>query len=323
MTALAALMFVGALFVWFSRLERSGRSAAVVGILVAIVLLDAVIYQNQNEVPTGLFHPEYREQSFRLLDILIPAAILARLLHRPQAAGSPLTLLWLAFLVWIATAGIVGAYAGNPLKIVAFQGKAIIYLGAFLIAAGVPIEQYVADRRIERFLTWIAGLALALIAGDLTGIALNADLPLLALANFGGLGADAATMFSGLGVVALALGLLARDGRRRLLAIAAVLLITPAVADQRSAFIALGLAVMIVVGATLVSRRRIAVTPTEALVACGTVAFLLLASTVPAVIGNRTIKLPLQDRLTTTFGSYEEVLTTRDRINQWEAGRAR
>lgn len=319
MTAFAALILVAGLFVWFGRLERTGRSVTVVATVVAIVLLDTVIYQDQNEVPLGLFHPEYRDQSFRLLDILIPAAIIARLLHRTPTPGSPIALLWLAWLAWLATAGIVGVYEGNSLTLVAYEGKAIIYVGAFLVASGVPLEQYVADRRVERFLAWTAGLALVLIATDLGGVAVSANLPLLALDDFGVLGSDAATMFSGLGVIALALGLLAGAQRGRLLAIALVLLVTPAFADQRAAFVALGVAVGIVAVALALSPRRLRVTPTEAGLATLAISGMLLLSTVPAVVGNRTVKLPLQDQLSTTFGSYEEVLTTKDRLNQWAA----
>ena len=322
MTAFAALIVVGGLFVVFSRLQSRGQSAAIVGTVFAIVLLDAVMYQDQNAVPIGLFHPEYREQTFRLPDILIPVAILVCLLRRPASPGSPVVLVWLAFLVWLATAGLVGAYEGNPLSIVAFQGKAIIYLAVFLVAARVPVEQYLARGRLERYLSWAAGLALLVIATDLAGVALSADIPLLPLEGFGAMGSDAATMFSGLGVIALAVGLLEERRRRdRLLACAAVLLATPVIANQRAAFIALGLAVAIVVAGVLLSRRRIAVKPAEAMLAAGAVVALLLISTVPAVIGNSPVKLPLQDQLSTTFGSYEEVLTTQDRINQWTQAR--
>ena len=106
-----------------------------------------MIYPDQNEVPLGLFHPEYREQSFRLRghphpgrDPRPPAARAAR------SPGSPVVLLWLAFLVWLATAGLVGVYEGNPLSLVAFQGKAIIYLERLPVAASVPLEQYLARR---------------------------------------------------------------------------------------------------------------------------------------------------------------------------------
>lgn len=323
MTALGALIVVGGLFVMFSRLQSRGQSAAIIAAVFAIVLLEAVIYPDQSNVPTGLFHPEYRKQTFRLVDILIPVVIVVCLLGRPASPGSPVVLVWLAFLVWLATAGLIGAYEGHPLSIVAFQGKAIIYLGVFVAAASVPVEQYLARGRLERYLGWAAGLALLVILTDLGGVALSASIPLVPLESFGAIGSDAATMFSGLGVIALAVGLLARGrGQRlRLLASAGVLLSTPAFAGQRAAFIALGLAVVIVIGAIVFSRRRVAVKPTEAMLAAGAVVALLLISTVPALIGDSPVKLPLQDQLSTTFGSYEEVLTTQDRVNQWTQAR--
>lgn len=318
-TAIAALIVAGALFAWFGRLERAGNAPAVVATVFAVVLLDAVIYADQNVVPTGLLHPEFGGESFRLLDVVIPAAILARLLHRPRTGGTPVTLAWLALLAWLATAGLIGVYEGNAPAIVAFQAKAIIYLGALLVAAGVPLGEYVARPRLERFVGVCAGLALALTAVDLAGIAVTADLPLVPLDGFGVMGADAATIFSSLGVLALVLALLQGDRRLPLLACATVLLATPAFADQRAAFIALGVALAVAAVAMLGSRRRVRLTPTEVGLAATAVVGLLLITAVPAVVGQQPVKLPLQDRLTTTFTGYEEVLTTMDRLNQWSA----
>lgn len=322
MTALLALLLAGGLLVWFMRLERSGRSVTVIAFLLALVIAEAAIYQSQNEIPVGLFHPEYRSLSFRLLDIVIPVAILARLLQRARThPANPTVLLWLALLAWLATAGFVGAYEGNALTLVGFHGKVIIYLGALVLAAGVPIEQYLAKGRVERFLGWTAALALALVATDVANIAITRDLPLLPLQDLGTLGSDAATIFSGLGALALAIGLFSAERRGRLLAAAVPLLAAPAVADQRAAFIALGLALATVVAGMLLSGRRVRVTPTEGGLAVAAVAAILLVSALPGFIGDRPVKLPLQDELTTTFASYEELLTTRDRLNQWSSAR--
>jgi O-antigen ligase len=321
MTAILALPLTGALFTWFIRQERAGRAVNVVVFLLGLVIVESVIYQSQNEIPIGLFHPEYKSLSFRLLDIVIPAAILAHLLQRRRspAPPSPTLLLWLALLAWLATAAAVGAYDGNPLKLVGFHGKAIIYLGVLLVAAAVPLEQYIEKGRLERFLGWTAGLAVVLIATDIANVAITRDLPLLPLQDLGTMGTDAATIFTGLGALALAVGLFSAERRGRLLATAVPLLVTPAVADQRAAFIALALALATVIGGMLLSHRRVRVTPTEGGLAIAAVAAILLISALPGFIGDTTVKLPLQDELTTTFTSYEEVLTTRDRLNQWAA----
>jgi O-antigen ligase len=322
MTAILALLLTGALFVWFMRLERAGRPVVVVGFLLGLLIFEAAYYQSQNEIPVGLFHPDYRSLSFRLVDIVIPAALLARLLQRSRGRPTNTTvLLWLAYLAWLATAGVVGAYNDNPLKLVGFHGKEIIYLGALVLAADVPLEQYVAERRIERFLAWSTALALLLVGADVARVDVTRDVPLLALQNFGVLGTDVATIFSGLGALALVLGLFAHERRGRLLAMAVVLLCTPAFADQRAAFLALGAALATVLAGMLFSRRHVRVTPTEAGLAVAAVVALLLTSALPALTSDRPVKLPLQDRLTTTFTSYEEVLTTRDRLNQWSSAR--
>ncbi|MGH2919523.1 MAG: O-antigen ligase family protein [Solirubrobacteraceae bacterium] len=318
MTIVAAVVFTGLLLLWLHRLERTGRGVVVVAVVLAIILAESLLYQSQNEIPPGLIHPEYRGFSFRLIDIVIPAALLARLIQRTR--GRPVNtsvLLWVVFAVWLAAAGLLGAYEGNRLQLVAFHGKAIIYLGVLVLAATVPLHEYLAKDRLERFLTGAACAALAFIALDVAGVGVTRDLPLLPLQDFGVLGSDAATLFASLGAVALALGLLAEQGGGRLLAVAVALLAAPAVADQRAAFIGLAVSLAVVALAMAFSRRRVRVTPTEIGLAALAVAALLALSTTGEVITGGEGKLPLQDRLTTTFTSYEETLTTGDRLNQW------
>ncbi|MGH2839640.1 MAG: O-antigen ligase family protein [Solirubrobacteraceae bacterium] len=318
MTIVAAVVFTGLLLLWLHRLERTGRGVVVVAVVLAIILAESLLYQSQNEIPPGLIHPEYRGFSFRLIDIVIPAALLARLIQRTR--GRPVNtsvLLWVVFAVWLAAAGLLGAYEGNRLQLVAFHGKAIIYLGVLVLAATVPLHEYLAKDRLERFLTGAACAALAFIALDVAGVGVTRDLPLLPLQDFGVLGSDAATLFTSLGAVALALGLLAEQGGGRLLAVAVALLAAPAVADQRAAFIGLAVSLAVVALAMAFSRRRVRVTPTEIGLAALAVAALLALSTTGEVITGGEGKLPLQDRLTTTFTSYEETLTTGDRLNQW------
>ncbi len=321
MTAILALLLTGGLFAWFLRLERDGRAVVVVAFLLGLVIAECALYQSQNEIPVGIFHPEYEGLSFRWLDIVIAAAILARLLQRTRTLSHTSTLLWLALLAWLATAGVVGAYEGNPMQIVAFHGKVIIYLGALLLACGVPLRDYLRRGRLERFLCWTAALALVLVATDIAGISVTRDLPILPLQDLGTLGSDLATIFTSLGALALALGLFAPERRGRLIAAAVVLLATPAVADQRAAFIALALSLATVIGGMLLSRRRVHVTPTEAALAIAAVAAIVLTSALPGLLGDEAVKLPLQEKIATTFTSYEEVLTTRDRLNQWAAAR--
>lgn len=319
MTAILALLLSGGLLAWFLRLERDGRSVVVVALLLGLVIVESALYESQNEIPAGIFHPELGALSFRLLDVVIPAAILARLLQGgrtlPFGAGLP----WLALLAWLATAALIGVHEGNPPRIVGFHAKVIIYLGAMLLAAGVPLEEYLAKGRLERFLGWTAGLALLLVATDIGGISITQDLPLLPLQELGTLGSDLATIFTSLGALALAVALFAPERRARLVASAVILLATPAVADQRAAFIALAVSLATVAAGIALSARRVRVTPTEGTLAIAAVTAIVLVSALPGLAGDQPVKLPLQDELTTTFTSYEEVLTTRDRLNQWSA----
>ncbi len=319
MTAILALLLTGGLLPWFLRLEREGHPLVVVAFLLGLVIVESALYQSQNEIPAGIFHPEFGSLSFRLLDLVIPAAILARLLHGARTFPFGAGLLWLALLAWLATAGLIGVYDGNPLRVVGFHGKVIIYLGALLLAAGVPFEDYLAKGRLERYLGVTAGLALLLVASDVVGISITQDLPILPLQELGTLGSDLATIFTSLGALALALGVFAPERRGRLVAAAVVLLVTPAVADQRAAFIALALSLATVAAGMLLSRRRVRVTPTEGVLAIAAVTAIVLVSVLPGLVGDQPVKLPLQQELTTTFTSYEEVLTTRDRLNQWSA----
>jgi O-antigen ligase len=319
-TAVVAVLVAGALFVWFNRLERDGRGVVVVGVIFALILIESVAYADQNTIPGGLIHPSYRSFSFRLVDIVIPVAVLARVIQRTR--GRPVNtsvLLWFVVLLWVAFAGVLGAYGGNSLGLVGFHGKVIIYLGALVLAAGVPLEEYLAGRRLERVVVWSGAAALAFIAFDLAGIQITRNVPLLPLKDFGLMGSDAATLFTSLGAFALTLGLLADERRGRLLAAAVPLLAAPAVADQRAAFVSLAVSLALVVVATTFSRRRVRVTPTELGLAALAVAGVLVLSTLGPVLTGGEAKLPLQDRLTTTFTSYEEVLTTQDRLNQLHA----
>jgi O-antigen ligase len=322
MTVLVALVVTGALFAWFLRLERNGPSVVVVAVVFGIVLAESVIYQSQNTIPGGLVHPEFHSFSFRLIDIVIPAALLARALHRTR--GRPVNvsiLLWGALGVWLVGAGLLGAYEGNSLKLVGFHGKAIVYLGALVLTATVPLREYLAPGRLERFLTWTSAVALVFFATDVAGISVTRHVPLVPLTEFGTMGSDAATIFTSLGILAVALALLADSGRGRLFAIALPLLVAPAVADQRAAFIALAVSLAVVVVVMTFSRRQVRVTPTSAGLAALAVTGLLLLPSMGQILTGGEVTLPLQSRLTTTFTSYEEVLTTQDRLNQWHAAR--
>ena len=52
---------------------------------------------------------------------------------------------------------------GNSLSLDMFEAKAILYLGLFALAAGVPLAEYVKPERLERLLIGAAVLAALLV----------------------------------------------------------------------------------------------------------------------------------------------------------------
>lgn len=316
---IAGLVLVAmlALLVWAGAMERRGRGEAVVAFVVGLNLLDASLYPSQNEVPTGLLHPELGGLSFRLIDVVIPVVLLAHLLqHRRREAAPATALLWVAFLAWLATAALLGAYTGNDLQFVTFEAKALLYLGILFLVASVPLDRYLAGHGLQRFLQVSATVALLLVVLDTLGVAVTADLPFVPFANAGRLGSDAATLFASLGIVALALGLYTAQGQMAFLVPAVPLLAAPLAADQRAAFLGLGFSALVLIAAAVRSQRRVHVTPTEvSLVVLAVTACLLAPSLIALALGQEP-PAPVRDNLSATFTSREEALTTQARLNQ-------
>lgn len=314
--AALALLALLALLGWAIAMERRGRGAVVVAFVVGLNLFDASLYPSQSEA-TGLFHPEVGGLSFRVIDIVIPVVLLAHLLQPRRQRPAPATgLIWVAFLAWLATAALLGAYVGNDPQLVAFEAKAVLYLGVLFLVASVPLEDYLAGHGLQRFLQASAALALLLIVSDTLGLAVTNDIPVVQLADAGRLGSDAATLFASLGIVALALGLYTRQRRAAFLLPAVPLLAAPFAADQRAAFLGLGFSALVLLTAAVRSQRRVHVTPTEMSLVVLAVTACLVAPSVTALALGQDPPTPLRDNLSATFTSREEELTTEARLNQ-------
>src|SRR5947207_2412701 len=109
MTVLLLSIFVpfsAAAFGWFVYQERRGRPATVIAFLVALLIVESTLYASPNEVALGLLHPQIGSLSFRVFDILLPLAALARLVgRRNRAAPHSAVLWWLPFAAWMFAAG--------------------------------------------------------------------------------------------------------------------------------------------------------------------------------------------------------------------------
>ena len=90
----------------FLRWERSGREHWVVFLLLGMLVVESSLCDNQTTIPQGLFHPGTGSLEFRLPEVIITVALVARLVIKgtPQRIGLP-ALLWLAVAAWWVARG--------------------------------------------------------------------------------------------------------------------------------------------------------------------------------------------------------------------------
>jgi O-antigen ligase len=326
----ANLLVALGLLAGFMALERSGRRMTTVLIVLGMLVVECVIYPDPNSVPAGLFHPAVGGEalagggvdyglSFRLPDILIPAALLARLLTskgpmRLQAAS----LWWLAFALWIATSAVIGVHVGNSRDLIVYEGKLLVYLGLLILAAGVPATDYAHGREFRRFLGGCSIVATIVIVLSQLDLRLAVDIPGLPLEDVGYVGTDTATVFLGLGLVALAIGVCSEADRMWMLLASAPLCFASIAAEQRAAFVALGLAMLTLVLLAALGWRRVQTTLTEiALIGAAFGALLLVPLIVTATSGTRDPVVPIVRDVTYTFTAHGKQLSAQSRRYQW------
>jgi O-antigen ligase len=320
---LFAALFAGALFAWFLSLERAGRGVIVVLTILGLVVVETVVYSSQNAIPSGLFHPSGGDFSLRLIDVVIPLALAARLAGRGIGRRIDITWLWWAvFVTWLMVAGVTGVLAGNDRTLLAYEAKAIMYLGVFVLAAGVKPEEYLAHRRLDRFLYGSAVLAAITIVMDRGELRLHFDNPVLPLDNAGTLAADAGTVLGSLGVVALALAVCRTERRLGMLFASAPLLYAAAICDQRAAVLGVGLSVAMLVILCALRPQRVKATPTEVgLVLLIVAGLFMLPPFVNALAGEPDVQPPLVTTIERTFGGEGNQLSAESRVDQWKSAR--
>src|SRR3954462_6485835 len=135
------IVFGLAVLISFLLLERAGRGTVVIAIILGLVVSDSALYWSPNEVPFGLFHPRVGSLNFRLVDVVIPMALVARVATRglPRRFGVA-GFLWSVMLAWLGAEAILGLYYGNDRTLVGFEAKLGIYLSCMLLTAGTPIR---------------------------------------------------------------------------------------------------------------------------------------------------------------------------------------
>ncbi|MFP5348025.1 MAG: O-antigen ligase family protein, partial [Actinomycetes bacterium] len=237
---------------------------------------------------------------------------------------------WAAFFTWTAAAAVVGLLAGHQPKLVLGEGSMIINVGGMmLLVAGVPASEYVSSRLFARFIQTAAVVSAGLFVLDSVGFRWsNNSIPDLPFYRFGGFGADAATLFSGLGVIALVLGL-ARPrhlGSRAALIIPGLVLILSHLASaQRAARLGLYVTVLLilVIACLPTARRRLGFTPRQVSIAgAAALAIVCAAVFLPAVVSANAPKVNLTSSAK-DFSATSRQGSIDSRFNQWNVVRTR
>lgn len=307
---------------WFMRLEREGRGVTVVLFVLSLVLVEVVLFSDQTLIPTGLFHPGTGgDLSFRLYELLIPVALLARVLAKgaPERLGLA-SVVWVAFFVWFAAEAVFGYLRGNDLQNVLFHAKAIVYVGGgMVLTAGVPIGDYVCPG-LRRLITGASVVALVMMLLTQAGIGIPVLIPGIAAGRAGFLGGDSASVLGSLGLLALGIGICSNNGRLGWLLPAGPLLACTLFAGQRAAMLATAASLVLVVLAVIgrSGRKRTKVTPTElGLVVLGLVGMMLASTFFTATKADATPKTPLGDAFQEVFFSTGKKQSAQDRVNQF------
>jgi O-antigen ligase len=324
--ALVVLVLLGvaagivALFVHW---ERTGRDHLVPLVLLGMLVVEGTLYAGPDALPRGLFHPGSGSTQLRLPEIYITFALIARLVARakPTRIGLPAGL-WLAFGAWMAVGVVEGKLYGNIFSQDLFEAKDILYIvGAYALAAGVPIRRYIDSGDLFRLGTLCIVCASVLDVMTLAHVSVNTTLPLLPLQGFGEVGAETAALFLAIVTMCFLVRLAAGPVKFR-----HVLALIPVVgsvllADQRAVLVNLAVVVVVVVGGVMIGPR--AGISRQLFVSSGQVflTFLAVAAigilmvVVPAAVDRQPAQVPLASSYQSLFHNEGKAESAQDRLN--------
>jgi len=310
----------------FLRWERSGREHWVIFLLLGVLVVDSSLWDNQTTEPQGLFHPGTGTLNFRLPEVIITVALVARLLikKKPERVGLP-ALLWLTVAAWWTLEAMEGILRHNSTVKLPYEAKAIIYvMGAYALASGVPIRRFLEGRGFERLVRWSALSATVLLVLRLGHKQFALHLPGIRILDFGSVGTDAATIFVSVGVIGFLLEL-GKEQRSRVNILCTVpLALTAFFAYQRAVLLTLGavVVVVVVVASGSTARRRLRIRSGEvAVAALAVVGVVLGVAIIPAITAQKSLTGPLAATISHTVGatlnSQAKQESAQDRINKW------
>ena len=319
-------------FLVFRRLEQRDRGVVVVLTVLGVAIADAVLYPDTSSSrQISIFHPDFLGQSFRLTQLVVPLALAARLSVRGWPgridASAPL---WLAFFAWVGVCTAAGLLEGHDAGVALRQTAIVVHVGGGMaLAASVPVWDYVTGSTVPRFIQGCAVAAAALFVWDTFGVPVSITaIPDLPLVGFGRYGADAATLFSSVGVVGLVLAVSRPKGshyRITLLVSSIVLLLSHVASAQRAARLGLYviLILLLLVCCTPTARRRIRVKATQvAVVTAAALAVILSVVFTAAVVD--AARMPEQSSYAAPqpagpgFGPSMRQGSIQSRYNQWQ-----
>jgi len=311
----------------FMRWDRGGREHWVVYLILGILVVESTLYENQTDLPRSVWHPGGGSLQFRLPEVLITVALVARLLvkGRPLRVGLP-ALLWMAVASWWALEAVEGVLRGNSMVKLPYEAKAIIYvMGAYALASGIPIRRFLEGGGFQRLVRWTALPATVLLLLSFASKTFHVNVPLVVPNDsFGGMGTDAATIFVCIGALGFVVEL-AKEHRSRLNLLCCLPLgLSAFFAFQRAVLLTLGaiVAFVVVVALGSTARRRLQVRGGEvAVAALAVVGVVVGVSVVPAVTSQRSVTAPLTSTINktigATLGSEAKAESAQSRINKW------
>jgi O-antigen ligase len=324
MLGLIGIGLLVALVGLFARWERTGKEHfAPVGLL-GLLVIEATLYVDQNNLPRSLFHPGSGSIQLRLPEIYITLALIGRLIGRgkPTRIGFPAAL-WLAFGVWMVVGIIEGHLYHNSFSQNVYEAKAIVYVvGGYALAAGVPVRRYLDTRALYwvRNLCVVAATVLDLMT--MAHVTVSVNIPLLPLQGFGQVGSETAALFVAIGTMCFLPEL--ASGRVRVASVVALvpLLASVVLANERAVLVneAVMIGVLLIVlgvvgyGRGVVKRMKVQ-SGQVILTLLAVVAIALAALVVPAAVHQRPVQIPLSNQIHQLFHSQGKAESAQDRLD--------
>lgn len=280
---LIGLVGLAALTSYFIELETKGNSHKIFMILLGVFLVEATLAGHASNTPFGILRPQVGGQDFRPPDIVIVAALAARLISGAKRRFAMEQLLLMVFLLWYASELFPGLANGARTQQALFQGKTVFYvIGGTIIASGANLRRLadVAGKWGER----LVGVVLLATLFQILNVRIQVNTPIQRLHRLGQLGNDSITLYTAIGLIVLAVECHRPEPRLRVAAAGVALVLAPLAGQQRASYLVVAVVAVAIAALATTARSfstRLTVTPVQillggaAIVALGAAAFIL------------------------------------------------